>query len=86
MEKALIYSAWLYEHRPCTKGRTTHTSHCEDTPYVKRDFDRWDRSNCMSLMIMKHHISEAFWGTESEKVTHANVFLTKLRNVLLKTI
>ncbi|XP_060960794.1 uncharacterized protein LOC133031329 [Cannabis sativa] len=26
----------------------------------KREFERWDHSNCMSLMIMKHNILEAF--------------------------
>ncbi|KAK5846508.1 hypothetical protein PVK06_002799 [Gossypium arboreum] len=48
---------------------------------IKRDFERWDRSNCMSLMIMKHIIPEAFRGTESEKITQAKVSFMKLRNV-----
>ncbi|KAH1107945.1 hypothetical protein J1N35_011713 [Gossypium stocksii] len=51
----------------------------ESTPDVKRDFKRWDCSNCKSLMIMKHSISEAFKGIESEKITQAKVSLTKLR-------
>ena len=58
----------------------------KNTPYVKRNFERWDRSNLLSLMILKHNILEAFKGIESEKITQAKVSLTKLRNVLLKTI
>ncbi|KAK5777454.1 hypothetical protein PVK06_045421 [Gossypium arboreum] len=58
----------------------------ENTPYVKRDFERWDRSNCISLMITKYNISKAFRGKESKKITKAKVSLTKLRNVLLKMI
>ncbi|XP_016699900.1 uncharacterized protein [Gossypium hirsutum] len=41
----------------------------ESTPNVKRDFERWDRSNRMSLMIMKHSIPKAFRGIESEEIT-----------------
>ncbi|KAH1072604.1 hypothetical protein J1N35_024932, partial [Gossypium stocksii] len=43
----------------------------ESIPYVKKDFERWNRSNCKSIMITKHNISEAFRGTESEKITQA---------------
>ncbi|MBA0721491.1 hypothetical protein Golax_009029 [Gossypium laxum] len=41
----------------------------ESTLDVKRDFERWNRSNRISLMIMKHNISEAFRGIESEEIT-----------------
>ncbi|KAK5793592.1 hypothetical protein PVK06_034744 [Gossypium arboreum] len=41
----------------------------ESSPDVNRDFQRWDHSNCMSLMIMKHNVPEAFKGIESEKIT-----------------
>ncbi|KAH1121011.1 hypothetical protein J1N35_004171, partial [Gossypium stocksii] len=32
----------------------------DSTPDIKRDFKRWDRSNRMSLMSMKHSFLEAF--------------------------
>ncbi|KAK5772946.1 hypothetical protein PVK06_049248 [Gossypium arboreum] len=56
------------------------------THYVEKDFERWDRSNRMSLIIMKHSIPKAFEGTGFEEITQAKVSLMKLRNVLLKTI
>ncbi|KAG8475050.1 hypothetical protein CXB51_031854 [Gossypium anomalum] len=50
----------------------------ESTPDIKKDFERWDRSNRMSLMIMKHSIPEAFRGTESEEITQAKGFLDEI--------
>ncbi|KAM6556615.1 hypothetical protein CsatB_003634 [Cannabis sativa] len=50
----------------------------------KREFERWDRSNRMSLMIMKHSIPEAFWGTESEGVTMAKNFLEQIEERFAK--
>ena len=38
----------------------------------------WDHLNCMSLMIMKHAIPEAFKGTVSEKVTTTKSFLKEI--------
>ena len=35
----------------------------EITPDEKMEFERWDRSNHMSLMIMQQCIPEAFRGT-----------------------
>ena len=40
----------------------------------KRDMERWDRLNRMSLMIMKRAILEAFKGIMSEKVTTVKGF------------
>lgn len=37
--------------------------------------ERWDPSNCMSLMIMKRSIPEVFRGIMSEEVTTAKSFL-----------
>ncbi|KAK5842871.1 hypothetical protein PVK06_005287 [Gossypium arboreum] len=50
----------------------------ESTSDAKRDFERWDCSNCMSPMIMKHNIPKAFRGIESEKITQAKGFLDKI--------
>lgn len=44
----------------------------------KRDMEKWDRFNRMSLMIMKRAIPEAFIGTMSEHVTTAKSFLEQI--------
>ncbi|KAK5839100.1 hypothetical protein PVK06_007862 [Gossypium arboreum] len=41
---------------------------------VKRDFERWDHSNHMSLMIMKHNIPKDFKGREFEYITQVKYF------------
>ncbi|GMI65991.1 hypothetical protein HRI_000268400 [Hibiscus trionum] len=56
----------------------------DSTPDAQRDFERWDRSNRMSLMIMKHNIPEAFRGTESEEITQAKSFLDDLEQRFAK--
>nr|AAP54011.1 transposon protein, putative, unclassified [Oryza sativa Japonica Group] len=43
------------------------------------EHERWDRSNRMSLMIMKRSIPEAFRDSTSEEVTTAKVFLETLQ-------
>ncbi|XP_062089771.1 uncharacterized protein LOC133796317 [Humulus lupulus] len=63
------------QHAPLTK---------ESTRDVKADFERWDRSNRMSLMIMKHSIPEAFWGTKSEGITKAKNFLEQIEEHFAK--
>ena len=50
----------------------------------KRDMERWDRSNRMSLMIIKRGIPEAFRGAMSEKVTTANEFLEEIEKRFAK--
>ncbi|KAL4317848.1 hypothetical protein GQ457_18G010990 [Hibiscus cannabinus] len=56
----------------------------ESTPGDKKDFERWDHSNRMSLMIMKHNILETFRGKESEKITHAKEFLNNIEQRFAK--
>ncbi|XP_057977594.1 uncharacterized protein LOC131164432 [Malania oleifera] len=50
---------------------------------MKRDLERWDHSNCMSLMIMKHDVLEAFRGSMSNK-DDAKVFLEELHKHFAK--
>ena len=50
----------------------------------KREMERWDCSNRMSLMIMKRTIPEAFKGTMSEKVTIAKEFLKEIEKQFAK--
>ena len=38
----------------------------ESTSGLKREMEKWERLNHMSLMIMKRAIPEAFWGTMSK--------------------
>ncbi|XP_012482949.1 uncharacterized protein LOC105797536 [Gossypium raimondii] len=56
----------------------------ENNPDVERDFERWDHSYCMSLMIMKHNILEAFRGTEFEEITQAKGFLNEIEKCFAK--
>ena len=44
----------------------------------KRDIEKWERSNRMSLIIMKRGIPETFRGDVSEKVTTASEFLKEI--------
>ncbi|XP_012435305.1 uncharacterized protein LOC105761915 [Gossypium raimondii] len=56
----------------------------ESTPDFNMDFERWDRSNRMSLMTTKHNILEAFKGTESKEITQAKGFLDKIEKHFAK--
>ena len=51
----------------------------------KREMERWDHLNRMSLMIMKRAIQEAFKGTMSDKSLPPKSSLRKLRSGLLRT-
>ena len=42
---------------------------------AKKEFERWDRSNHMSLMIIKHGIPETFRGIITGEVTTSKEFL-----------
>ena len=44
----------------------------------RRHFEKWEHSNRMSLMIIKHGILEALRGAISKSITNAKQFLTKL--------
>ena len=44
-------------------------------PDDKNEIERWKRSKCMCIMIMKKAILKAFRGSMSEKTTIANDFL-----------
>ena len=45
------------------------------SPNDSKNFEKWDRSNRMSLMIIKCGILEAFRGAVFEKITKAKEFL-----------
>ena len=45
----------------------------------RKNFEKWDRSNRMSLMIIKRGIPEAFKGAVSEKITKAKEFLAEIK-------
>ncbi|XP_028215184.1 uncharacterized protein LOC114397313 [Glycine soja] len=40
--------------------------------------EKWDHSNRMSPMIIKHGIPEVFWGTVSNDITSAKEFLVEI--------
>ena len=54
------------------------------SPDDKRNFEKWDRSNRMSLMIIKRGIPEAFRGAVSDKITKAKEFLTEIEKRFVK--
>ncbi|XP_074305746.1 uncharacterized protein LOC141640966 [Silene latifolia] len=53
------------------------------TSDAKRDMEKWERSNRMSLMIMKRAIPESFRGTMSEE-DNAKKFLVELEKRFVK--
>ena len=57
----------------------------ESSSEERRNFEKWDRSNRMSLMIIKRGIPEAFRGGVSEEVTNAKDFLTELEKRFAKS-
>ncbi|XP_022880462.1 uncharacterized protein LOC111397696 [Olea europaea var. sylvestris] len=56
----------------------------ESSPDEKRNFERWARSNRMSLMIIKRGIPEAFRGAVSEGITNAKEFLVEIEKRFVK--
>ncbi|KAK9690672.1 hypothetical protein RND81_09G145600 [Saponaria officinalis] len=48
------------------------------SPDDKREFEKWERSNRMSLMIIKRGIPEAFRGAVSDEITGAKEFLAEI--------
>ncbi|XP_060969027.1 uncharacterized protein LOC133036502 [Cannabis sativa] len=55
------------------------------TSEQRRIFEKWDRSNNMSLMIIKRDIPEAFRGAVSEEVTDATTFLAEIEKRFAKS-
>ncbi|KAK6140498.1 hypothetical protein DH2020_025779 [Rehmannia glutinosa] len=50
----------------------------------KWNFEKWEHSNRISLMIIKRGIPEAFRGTTSEEVTTSNEYLAKIEKRFVK--
>lgn len=50
----------------------------------KRNMERWNRLNCMSLMVMKRANSEAFRGIMFQRLLQPKVSLRKLRKMFAK--
>ncbi|KAI9177667.1 hypothetical protein LWI28_017876 [Acer negundo] len=50
----------------------------------RKNFEKWDRSNRMSLMIIKRGIPEAFRGAISEEITKAKEFLAEIEKRFAK--
>ena len=47
------------------------------------NIEKWERSNCLSLMLMKRSIPEAFWGSINESV-NATKFLLDIEQVFAR--
>ncbi|KAL2516950.1 hypothetical protein Adt_13197 [Abeliophyllum distichum] len=54
------------------------------SPDDRRNFEKWECSNRMSLMIIKRGIPEAFRGAVSEEVTNAKEFLAEIEKRFTK--
>ena len=50
----------------------------------RKNFKKWERSNCMSLMIIKRDIPEAFRGAVSDEITLAKYFLVEFKKHFAK--
>jgi len=49
-----------------------------------RDYEKYDRSNCMSQIIIKHVILEVFKDIVFEEITRAKYFLTEIEKCFTK--
>ena len=58
----------------------------KSSPEEKRDFERRDRSNRMSLMITKQGIPKAFSGAVFDKVTTAKEFIEEIEKRFAKNV
>ncbi|XP_052201777.1 uncharacterized protein LOC127807758 [Diospyros lotus] len=56
----------------------------ESSLHDMRNFEKWDHSNHMSLMIIKPGIPEAFRGAVSEGITNVNEFLVEIEKHFTK--
>ncbi|KAL0325574.1 UNVERIFIED_CONTAM: hypothetical protein Sradi_5126700 [Sesamum radiatum] len=56
----------------------------KSTSEQKREKERWEKSNCMCVMIMKKSIPEAFRGTMSETLIKAKDFLERIEKRFVK--
>lgn len=58
-------------------------SHMESsTSELRKDYEKWDRSNRMSLVIIKSGILEVFRGTITKEITNTKYFLVEIEKVL----
>ncbi|KAI3470151.1 hypothetical protein Pfo_026814, partial [Paulownia fortunei] len=51
----------------------------------RRNFEKWERSNRVSLMIITHGIPKAFRGTTSEEISKASEYLAEIEKRFVKT-
>lgn len=58
----------------------------ESSPDDNRNFEKWNCSNRMSLMIIKRGISEAFRGAVSKCIINVNEFLVEIEKRFEKKI
>ncbi|XP_074562633.1 uncharacterized protein LOC141819180 [Curcuma longa] len=66
-----------------TEQPTTPTD--SSTSEQRVNYEKWDRSNCMSLMIIKCGMLEAFKGVVSNSVTKAKEYLDEIEKRFAKS-
>ncbi|XP_047152125.1 uncharacterized protein LOC124823861 [Vigna umbellata] len=55
------------------------------TSNKRREYEKWDRSNRMCLMVIKHDISKVYRGTISKEITSAKDFLAEIEKRFVKS-
>jgi len=56
----------------------------ESSPDDRKNFEKWERFNHMSLMVIKRGIPEAFRGAVSDEITLAKYFLAEIKKCFTK--
>ncbi|RVW20450.1 Retrovirus-related Pol polyprotein from transposon TNT 1-94 [Vitis vinifera] len=79
MERARYNCARVHGFRLCIKGGSPSDLTSASTAEQRSTMEKWERSNRMSLMIMKHSIPEAIRGAIPEE-TQAKAFLDQIAN------
>ena len=51
----------------------------------RRNYEKWDRSNHLSLMITKRGIPKVFRGTVYDEITDAKAFVTEIEKDFAKS-
>ncbi|XP_022878635.1 uncharacterized protein LOC111396430 [Olea europaea var. sylvestris] len=71
----LNFALRIEQHTPLTK---------ESSPDEKNNLEKWDRSNRVSLMIIKRGILKAFRGADAEEVSNTKEFLAEIEKRFAK--
>ena len=63
---------------------TSHTDY--SASYQRRNYEKWEYSNRVSLLIIRCSSLEAFWGIASKYITKVSEYLAKTKVHFAKNI